>query len=74
MLFFLDEACLCEFALQLAKDFLLTQTLPPELNERVHLLILGDGFDALGALAVELIYQHLNESSHVRDASEGGRV
>lgn len=52
----------------------MAQTLPPELNQSVHLLISGHSLDALAPFAVELIDQHFDETSDVRDAAEGGRV
>lgn len=64
------EACFCELSLELAKDLLLAETLPPEFNQGVNLVWLSNSLDALSALAVKLVDQHLNETTSVRHSSQ----
>ena len=69
MFLFLNEACFGQLALQLAENFLLAQTLPPEFDQCIHLLLAGHYFYTLVALTIELVDEHLNEASYVLEAA-----
>ena len=71
MLFLFNKACLGQFALQFAQNLLLAEALPPELYQRVDLLISRDRLDTLTTLPIELIDQHLDKAAHVAETTEG---
>ena len=65
VLLFLNKASFSEFAFQLAKNLLLGETLPPEIDQGVDLIVTRHSLYTLASLAVKLIYQHFNQSAHV---------
>ena len=69
MLFFLDQSCFGSLALEFAENLLLRETLLPEYNQSVNLLLLLDNLDAFASFPVKLIDEHLNKPPHVREAS-----
>ena len=71
MLLLFNKACLGQFALQFAQDLLLAKALPPELYQRLDLLLTRDCLDTLTSLPIELINQHLDKPAHVAEATEG---
>ena len=70
MLFFLDQSSFGSLALEFAENLLLRETLLPEHNQSVNLLLLLDNFDALTSLPVKLIDEHLYKPPHVRETSQ----
>ena len=71
VLFFLNESCFGQFTLELAKDLLLGQALPPEVNESVNLLFPGNSLYTFASLTIKLIDEHFNEAAHVLISTEG---